>query len=92
MTCTCGQDFADPKCGVCFSVVRVSKNRDLLRSFVDYCHRHPEERFWQALRNWCGWPFLYVSQDAPYANTVSVRDTFYWESRNGDPVQKTDAK
>lgn len=23
-----------------------------LKHFVDYCHDHPGERFWQALRNW----------------------------------------
>jgi hypothetical protein len=30
------------------------RSGECLRSFVDYCIKHPEERFWQALRNWCG--------------------------------------
>lgn len=30
------------------------KNKKLLNSFVDYCLKHPNERFWQALRNWSG--------------------------------------
>lgn len=29
-----------------------SKNRKTLVNFVKYCEKHPEERFWQALRNW----------------------------------------
>lgn len=31
-----------------------SKNHDRLLDFEDYCLKHPEERFWQALRNWSG--------------------------------------
>ena len=32
----------------------MSKNSRLIASFKIYCEEHPEERFWQALRNWCG--------------------------------------
>jgi len=30
----------------------ISKNVAALISFNNYCEAHPEERFWQALRNW----------------------------------------
>lgn len=29
-----------------------SRNEELMKSFSDYCMKHPEQRFWQALRNW----------------------------------------
>jgi hypothetical protein len=53
-----------------------------LASFVAYCKAHPEERFWQALRNWCGWHFVYVSDKVSYEININehlVTDTFYKE-------------
>lgn len=29
-----------------------TRNSKTLRSFIRYCVTHPEERFWQAIRNW----------------------------------------
>jgi len=29
-----------------------SRNVETLTDFVKYCEAHPEQRFWQALRNW----------------------------------------
>ncbi len=57
------------------------KSKKLLDSFIAYCVDHPHERFWQALRNWCGWGFVWVSknelsEDIAYAQ---AEDTFYWE-------------
>lgn len=60
------------------------KSRKLLLSFWDYCVMHPEERFWQALRNWCGRAFVLVS-DVPiprYQVGGDILDTFYWEGKN----------
>lgn len=54
------------------------KSKELLDSFTDYCAAHPHERFWQALRNWCGWPFVYVSE-REYMQPSSLIDTFHWE-------------
>jgi hypothetical protein len=49
----------------------MSRNSVVLASFVAYCKAHPDERFWQALRNWCGkYNFIYANID-----------TFYWEGR-----------
>lgn len=59
-------------------VKQVSKNSELLGSFVRYCLENPEMRFWQALNNWSGVPNLVVMD----INGKMVRDTFYWENRN----------
>lgn len=40
-----------------------SKNIKLLNMFAHYCIGHPEERFWQALRNWAGYNFILLSKD-----------------------------
>lgn len=45
------------------------KELEKLKSFVKYCKEHPEQRFWQALRNWANVGFIYTS-DSP------IHDTF----------------
>jgi len=55
------------------------RNKKLLDSFVAYCNEHPQERFWQALRNWCGWPFVCVTDNSPANPDGDLIDTFYWE-------------
>jgi hypothetical protein len=35
-----------------------NQNQRTLNSFVTYCSMHPEQRFWQALRNWSGFSFV----------------------------------
>jgi hypothetical protein len=64
------------------------RSQTLLDSFVNYCQEHPEERFWQALRNWCGWSFVLVTQKSLFSDFPKVKvsiplkdldDTFYWE-------------
>lgn len=37
-----------------------SRNKLILDSFVFYCEKHPEMRFWQALRAWSGFGFIYA--------------------------------
>lgn len=54
-----------------------TRNRRVLASFVAYCKAHPEERFWQALRNWAGVGFVFVSDTL----AEGVRDTFYREGK-----------
>ena len=54
-----------------------SRNSETLRSFVTYCHEHPNERFWQALRNWAGVGFIFVG-----VREDDFRDTFYWEGKD----------
>ena len=52
--------------------IKVSKNSKELVSFTNYCLKNPEQRFWQALRNWAGVPFIYKSDGL-------IRDTFHEE-------------
>ena len=65
-----------------------SKNSKQLRKFVLYCLDNPEQRFWQALRNWAKVPFILKSShfDADMfdekwikknSKTVDISDTFY---------------
>ena len=62
----------------------MSKNKETLESFTEYCTNHPGERFWQALRNWCGYSFVGVTSDPVMWDEVHAvfKDTFYFEGRN----------
>lgn len=72
-----------------------TRNSKLLRSFTNYCVTHPDLRFWQALLNWSGLPFIaYISHPPSevFAETrvmgqpvqrVDIQDTYYWEGKNG---------
>lgn len=62
------------------TVVPSGKNREVLMDFAKYCAEHPNERFWQALRNWSGYPTILV-ETILHAN---CRDTFYFEGRRHD--------
>jgi hypothetical protein len=55
-----------------------TRNSEVLASFVEYCEYHPDERFWQALRNWAGVSLVLVV-DLSFS---PARDTFYWEKIN----------
>lgn len=65
-----------------------TKNKKLLKSFVDYCTAHPELRFWQALRAWSGAEAILYRQVTPKKEAgvgvfdLECRDTFYWNSKN----------
>ena len=57
----------------------MNKNSKLLESFAAYCNEYPEQRFWQALRNWSEYNFIYGSRETdPEAGDLpKVEDTFY---------------
>ncbi len=57
-----------------------NRNNVVLADFVRYCEEHPQERFWQALRNWANVYFIIASRECPM--NASEQDTFYWEGRN----------
>lgn len=63
-----------------------SKNKKLLDEFVAYCEEHPEQRFWQAARNWSGATRIMYELDyyLDYKDShqSSSRDTFYWEGKD----------
>lgn len=56
-----------------------NRNEKQLKSFTNYCKKYPEQRFFQALRNWIQeekdprWNWLCVSDGK------ETEDTFYWE-------------
>lgn len=58
-----------------------NRNSLTLASFVVYCNLHPEERFWQALRNWSGYHYIYVT-DQGISKDQNALDTFYWEGKD----------
>jgi hypothetical protein len=55
-----------------------NKNEKTLLDFAIYCAKHPDQRFWQALRNWSDYNFIFAAND-----TFDLRDTFYWEGKSG---------
>lgn len=59
-----------------------SRNMSVLLDFVEYCKAHPELRFWQALRNWMGCGFIFVSNRIPADIDHELKDTFYWEGKD----------
>lgn len=72
----------------------MNKNIELLESFQEYCLAHPEQRFWQALRNWAGAEFVYIQLDGRRADGIvwvmgdeaeyertEIFDTFYLEDK-----------
>lgn len=59
----------------------MTRNEKQLKSFTMYCKQNPEERFWQALRNWSGSPFILRADvlDFDTDEFSGTKDTFYEE-------------
>jgi hypothetical protein len=57
-------------------VSSISKNWRLMNLFMVYCIEHPDERFWQALRNFSGADFI------TYTKGTWEVDTFYWDDKD----------
>ena len=66
-------DFSDVKKQLDKLLVE-NKNQKQLLSFIEYCTNHPEQRFYQCLRNWSGEKFILFSNVPPRAKQT---DTFY---------------
>lgn len=64
----------------------MSKNKEILDSFVQYCNENPELRFWQALRNWSGFNFIGANNSSFEEDVFDNGwvDTFYWENKRGN--------
>lgn len=65
----------------------MTEAQKLLDSLSKYMALHPEERFWQALRNWSGESFVIVSSNfmdegIELIGEIDLRDTFYWKTKN----------
>jgi hypothetical protein len=60
-----------------------NKNKELLNSFIEYCEKNPNERFWQALRNWTEVPYIFIGNKYDGSNNVcGLTDTFFFEDKN----------
>lgn len=57
----------------------LSKNVDMLDSFIDYCMTHPEERFWQAIRNWAKVGYI-LATSGVHPLEGHLVDTFYFDN------------
>lgn len=61
----------------------LSRNQKSLESFAEYCISHPQEKFWQAVRNWSDTPFILKADSVDFENDEisynNIRDTFYEE-------------
>ncbi len=57
-----------------------SRNEAQLKSFTEYCQDNPELRFWQALRNWSQYNFIYgsmVGLEDKMDKMIGLEDTYY---------------
>lgn len=63
--------------------------RPVLASFLAYLSEHPEQRVWQALRNWSGYAFVLLSQtrDGGTLDTFGLPDDWLPESPSTGEVQ-----
>lgn len=52
------------------------KSKSLLKEFTKYCQENPDERFWQALRNWS------ESDRILFERLGKIEDTFFWEFKD----------
>jgi len=53
-----------------------TRNSEVLASFVAYCNANPSLRFWQALLNWSGLPFILISDKPVHEVNACIRDPF----------------
>lgn len=63
---------------------KATRNGRTLFDFVCYCVHHPDERFWQALRNWSGYDKINVEVTDATDLVTRQQDTFYWEGARHD--------
>ena len=54
------------------------KSEKTLNSFVNYCNKYPNLRFWQALVNWSRFNFIMGFDKQPDEGI----DTFYFEGKD----------
>lgn len=61
--------------------IKSTRNSKQLASFVNYCLKNPEQRFFQALRNWAQVAFILKAKgyDFERGTYTDIEDTFYEE-------------
>lgn len=62
--------------------LKETKNSETMGEFAEYCRTHPNERFWQALRNWSGQSFTVAGGPGWVEDAENSVDTFNWEGRD----------
>jgi hypothetical protein len=55
------------------------RSEETKKAFIKYLEEHPEERFWQAVRNFSGKGYVWVSNRI--VDDPNAKDTFYWEAK-----------
>jgi hypothetical protein len=61
----------------------LSNNEKTLQDFTEFCRHHKELRFWQCLRDWSDYAFIYGSNipigeiDIPIEPDNFITDTYY---------------
>lgn len=56
------------------------RDKEAKESLIEYINEHPKERLWQAIRNWCGFPFVWIGGNPDKSDAI---DTFHLESELG---------
>ena len=59
--------------------MRQPRSNATKQAFIKYMEENPDERFWQAVRNFSGYAFIIASDIPP--DSPSQEDTFYWEGK-----------
>ncbi len=62
-----------------------SKNYKLMNEFALYCLDNPDQRFWQALRNWSGEKFILTSKELLLPYSIDSKESFYVDIRDTLP-------
>lgn len=57
-------------------------------SFIEYLSTHPDERFWQSIRNFWGAPFVFIADHQLDEPNATPTDTFYIEADKPEVKQK----
>jgi hypothetical protein len=68
----------------------MTRNSEVLASFVKYCEDSPDLRFWQALANWAEARIILASvspirydSNAVVWRPEEIRDPYHWEGKHG---------
>lgn len=54
---------------------------ELAKDFLRFCEANPTMRFWQALRSWSGYHFIFVSNQFVH-DEYQLQDTYYFIGKN----------
>ena len=64
-----------------YPYLRPNRNEELINDLATYCKEHPEQRFWQAVRNWSGaYKVILEIPDGDYSKSLA-QDTFNFEHK-----------